>query len=162
MKEAGSADTETGVLHFIGLGLGDGKDITLRGLEAIKSSGAVYLEAYTSILGTSHEELEQLYGCSLIIADREYVEERAEEILVSARTLAGGAAFLVVGDPFGATTHSDLWLRAQSQGIRVNVIHNASIINAVGVTGLQLYRFGQAISLCSGQKQTDQRVITQS
>lgn len=79
----------------------------------------------------------------------------------------GNVSFLVVGHPFGyvllmilcfvfsvstfdvltlcfsATTHSDLQLRAQEQGVEVIVIHNASIMNAVGVTGLQLYRFGE-------------------
>lgn len=38
------------MLYLIGLGLGDEKDITLRGLEAVKRCEHVYLEAYTSIL----------------------------------------------------------------------------------------------------------------
>lgn len=135
------------VLHIIGLGLGDESDITLRGLRLVKSAAAVFLEAYTSILSVSHESLENLYQRSITVADREFVEERAEDIL-DAAFRPGGSAFLVVGDPFGATTHSDLWLRARTRGIHVNVVHNASIINAVAVTGLQLYRFGQAISLC--------------
>lgn len=42
-----------------------------------------------------------------------------------------------------ATTHSDLQLRAREREIDVQVIHNASILNAVGVCGLQLYRFGE-------------------
>lgn len=46
-----------------------------------------------------------------------------------------------------ATTHTDLELRAQSLGIPVKVIHNASIMNAIGACGLQLYRFGEAISI---------------
>lgn len=56
-------------------------------------------------------------------------------------------AFLVVGDPFGATTHTDLELRARQRGILVHVVHNASIMNAVGAAGLQLYRYGEAISI---------------
>ncbi len=47
-------------------------------------------------------------------------------------------AFLVVGDPFGATTHTDLQLRARERGIQVEVIHNASVMNAVGICGLQV------------------------
>lgn len=38
------------MLYIIGLGLGDEKDITLRGLEAVKKSQKVYMEAYTSLL----------------------------------------------------------------------------------------------------------------
>ncbi len=137
-----------GVLHLIGLGLGDERDITLRGLQAVQSAGRVYLESYTSVLGVSKTKLEELYGCEITIAEREFVEEHSEQMLDEAITLPGGAAFLVVGDPFGATTHSDLWMRARSRGIRVNVVHNASIMNAVAACGLQLYSFGQAISLC--------------
>lgn len=47
-------------------------------------------------------------------------------------------AMLVVGDPFGATTHSDLVLRAKEKDIEVQIIHNASIMNAVGCCGLQV------------------------
>lgn len=134
-----------GVLYLIGLGLGDEKDISMRGLECVRKAKRVYLEAYTSILGVNKDRLEKLYGCELTIADREMVEERSDDILGDAKH---GVAFLVVGDPFGATTHSDLWLRAREQGISVEVVHNASIMNAVACCGLQLYRFGQAISLC--------------
>ena len=44
---------------------------------------------------------------------------------------------------FRATTHNDLQLRAQQEGIQVTVIHNASIMNAVGACGLQLYKYGE-------------------
>jgi len=56
-------------------------------------------------------------------------------------------AFLVVGDPFGATTHADLLLRAKKDGVEVQVVHNASILNAVGCCGLQLYSFGETVSI---------------
>ena len=46
-----------------------------------------------------------------------------------------------------ATTHSDLVLRARAANIAVNVVHNASIVNAVGCTGLQLYAFGETVSV---------------
>jgi hypothetical protein len=49
--------------------------------------------------------------------------------------------------PCSATTHTDLELRARSRGIPVKVIHNASIMNAVGACGLQLYRYGEAVSI---------------
>ena len=140
--------SDDGVLYLIGLGLGDEKDITVRGLEAVRNVGRVYLEAYTSILGVNKERLEALYERKITIADREFVEECADRMLDEASTLPGGAAMLVVGDPFGATTHTDLWLRARERGIRVETIHNASIMNAVGCVGLQLYNYGQAISLC--------------
>lgn len=42
---------------------------------------------------------EKLYGKSIIISDREMVEEKADDMLVEAQT--ADVAFLVVGDPFG-------------------------------------------------------------
>eukprot|EP00929_Paragymnodinium_shiwhaense_P048248 TRINITY_DN24418_c0_g1_i1.p1 TRINITY_DN24418_c0_g1~~TRINITY_DN24418_c0_g1_i1.p1 ORF type:complete len:270 (-),score=72.95 TRINITY_DN24418_c0_g1_i1:374-1183(-) len=138
------------VLWMIGLGLGDAGDVTVKGLEAIKQSNFIYLEAYTSILpGLDRESLATSYGVSEIVeADRELVESGCEEMLERASVPAQHVAFLVVGDPLCATTHTDLWLRAKQRGIEVRVVHNASIMNAIASTGLQLYRFGETISIC--------------
>lgn len=46
-----------------------------------------------------------------------------------------------------ATTHSDLYLRAVEKNVPVKVLHNASIINAVAATGLEIYKFGRTISV---------------
>lgn len=54
---------------------------------------------------------------------------------------------MVVGDPFGATTHTDFILRAKERNIPYKIIHNASIMNAVSCCGLQLYNFGETISI---------------
>ena len=48
------------MLYVIGLGLSDEKDITVRGLEAVKSCERVYLEAYTSILMVDSSKLVSL------------------------------------------------------------------------------------------------------
>ena len=133
------------MLYFIGLGLNNYKDITINGLEAIKKCYFVYLENYTSILSTSKEALEKFYNKQITLASRDFVEKDDNEILKNAKTK--NVAFLVVGDPLCATTHVDLWLRAKKQGIKCEVVHNASIINAVGVTGLQIYKFGKTVSI---------------
>ncbi|WMV27724.1 hypothetical protein MTR67_021109 [Solanum verrucosum] len=198
------------MLYIIGLGLGDDKDITLKGLEAVKKCSKVYMEAYTSLLSfglspNGLSNLENLYGRSITLADREMVEEKADEILNEAKS--SDVAFLVVGDPFGlvwgsmapvavsplvsaelaafclvsclavyvatlcvlcfdvlsliyflfspsyvnfqyrATTHTDIVVRAKKLGVDVKVIHNASVMNAVGVCGLQLYHYGETVSI---------------
>lgn len=135
------------MLYLIGLGLSDAKDITVRGLELVKKSKRVYLEAYTSILmAAKTEELEEFYGQKVIVADRELVESGSDDILAGTDQ-GDDVAFLVVGDPFGATTHTDLVLRAREKGIPVEVVHNASVLNAIGCTGVQLYNFGQTVSM---------------
>ncbi len=133
------------VLYLIGLGLGDERDVTVKGLEAVRSCARVFLEEYTAILGIEKSRLESFYQKSITTADREMVESHADKILSGAAV--ENVAFLVVGDPFAATTHSDLYLRAVELKIPVEVIHNASIMNAVGCTGLQLYNFGQTLSI---------------
>eukprot|EP01069_Polyplicarium_translucidae_P009186 Polyplicarium_translucidae@DN3296_c0_g1_i3.p1 len=134
-------------LTLVGLGLGDERDITVKGLDAIKSADAVFLEAYTSILpGVDTEKLERFYGRAVLLADRLTVEQRAEEMLE--RCARGqNVVMLVVGDPFCATTHVDLILRAKKAGVPTAAVHNASIISAVGCTGLQVYRFGEVTSI---------------
>ncbi|KAI9290130.1 diphthine synthase [Umbelopsis sp. AD052] len=133
------------MLYVIGLGLSDEKDITVRGLEAVKSCERVYLEAYTSILMVDSSKLSEYYGKQVIVADREMVESESDAILADADKI--NVAFLVVGDPYGATTHTDLVIRARELDIPVQVVHNASIMNAIGACGLQLYNFGQTISI---------------
>ncbi|KAL6902130.1 hypothetical protein ACP4OV_005006 [Aristida adscensionis] len=147
------------MLYIVGLGLGDERDITVRGLDAVRSCAKVYMEAYTSLLSLGLDpsalvNLEKLYGKEITVADRETVEERADQMLHEAAE--ADVAFLVVGDPFGiglsdeifrATTHTDLVVRAKNLGVEVKVIHNASVMNAIGVCGLQLYRYGETVSI---------------
>lgn len=45
------------MFYLVGLGLGDARDITVRGLEVVKSCARVYLEAYTSQLTCGHQAL---------------------------------------------------------------------------------------------------------
>ncbi|OTB13111.1 hypothetical protein K445DRAFT_320297 [Daldinia sp. EC12] len=133
------------MLYLVGLGLSDETDITVKGLEIVKKASRVYLEAYTSILLVDQSVLENYYGRSIVVADREMVESNSEEILRDADK--EDVAFLVVGDPFGATTHTDLVLRARELSIPVQTVPNASIMSGIGATGLQLYNFGQTVSM---------------
>ena len=45
------------MLYLVGLGLGDARDITVRGLEVVKSARKVFLESYTSLLVVDKSEL---------------------------------------------------------------------------------------------------------
>ncbi|MBD3361415.1 diphthine synthase [Candidatus Woesearchaeota archaeon] len=133
-------------LYFIGIGLSDETDITLKGLNLIKDSDIVYLENYTSVLSVSVSKLEDLYDKKIILADRNLVEKKAEETILK-DAQGKKVSFLVVGDPFAATTHFDLLNRAKELNIETKIIHNASILTAIAVTGLQLYKFGKTTSL---------------
>ena len=133
-------------LYFISIGMNDEKDISIKGLDLVKKADFVYLENYTSKLNCNLNYLEKLYGKKIILADRKLVEMDAEKtMLQQAKTQE--VAFLVVGDIFSATTHMDLYLRAKKMGIKTRIVHNASVLTAVGVTGLQLYNFGKTTSI---------------
>src|SRR3989338_1245839 len=133
-------------LYLISIGLNDEKDITLKGLEAVKKCDFVYLENYTSKLNTQIGYLEKLYGKKIIPAGRELVEMDAQKSILQ-QAKSKNVAFLVAGDVFAATTHIDMFLRAKKLGIDIKIVHNASVLTAIGITGLQLYKFGRTTSI---------------
>ena len=140
-----------GTLTFIGLGLYDEKDISLKGLEEIKKCDKVYAEFYTAKLtGTDIKKIEKTIGKPIEILSR--VEtEKAEKILDSA--ISKNVVFLTAGDPMTATTHVDLRLRAIKNGVKTKVVHGSSIITAVsGLLGLQNYKFGRTTTLAYPEK----------
>ena len=135
-------------LVFIGLGLYDEKDISLRGLEELKEANAVFAEFYTSLMpGLSVQKLEEMIGKEVKVVSRRVLEEEEGQIIFEAAK-KGKAAFLVQGDPMIATTHVDLRISAEKRGIKTRVVHGASAVSAVrGISGLQNYKFGKAVTI---------------
>ena len=48
------------MLYLVGLGLGDARDITVKGLEVVRAAHTVFLESYTSILAVDKAALVSL------------------------------------------------------------------------------------------------------
>lgn len=132
-------------LYLIGIGLSDEKDISVKGLEMVRRCDKVYLENYTSLLQCSVYDLEKFYGKKIILANREMTEQGEDCLLKEAQQKE--IAFLVVGDPFSATTHIEMFKQALTKKIPFKVINNASVLTAIGITGLQLYKFGKTTSI---------------
>ncbi len=132
-------------LAIIGIGLCNEKDITVRGLELVRGADVVYLENYTSLLQCSVSDLEEFYGKKIILSDRAMSEQGVGKILDEA--VSRKVVFLVIGDGMSATTHSDIWKEAVEKEVSVEVVGNASVLTAVGITGLQLYKFGKTTSI---------------
>ena len=140
-----------GILTFIGLGLYDEKDVSLKGLYEIKHSDKVYAEFYTAKLtGTNKEKIKKNIGKNIELLSR--VEtEKGDKVISSA--LRENVIFLTCGDPMVATTHVDLRLRALKKGIKTRIIHGSSIFTAVpGLLGLQNYKFGRTTTLAYPEK----------
>jgi len=133
---------------FVGLGLYDCSDITLRGLRELANADVVYLETYTSLVpDLSIAELERLIGKKVKIVGRPDLEDRSGlELIEEARDRV--VAQLVPGDPFVATTHVAVRLEAEKRGVKTEVVHAPSIISAAASsTGLQPYKFGKPATL---------------
>jgi diphthine synthase len=136
------------MLAFIGLGLYDHRDITLRGIEEAKSCELLFMEEYTSFLpGGGIKDFSEVLGREILLLTRKEVEERGEDVILEpAKTKKVG--LLVPGDPLISTTHVSLRLRARELGIPSRVVHNASILSAApSISGLQNYKFGRSASI---------------
>lgn len=135
------------MLEFIGLGLYDERSITRQGADALANADYAYLEGYTSVLpGVSVDRLEEVHGTTIELVGRDVVESAPEEMLD--RAVDSRVAFLTGGDPMIATTHIDLRLRAHERGILTSIVHGTSAATAAaGLTGLQQYRFGRAVTV---------------
>ncbi len=86
-----------------------------------------------------------------MVSRKDLEEESGQSILDRAKKEK--VAFLVPGDPLIATTHVDLRIRAEKQGIKTRVVHGASIISAViGLSGLQNYKYGRSVTIPFAQQ----------
>ncbi|MEM0466290.1 MAG: diphthine synthase [Candidatus Thermoplasmatota archaeon] len=138
-------------LVFIGLGLYDEKDLSLRAYEELTKADTIYCEFYTSKLnGFNKNTYEKRIGKKITILPREQIEQ-GDMILQAAEQ--GTVCLLVGGDPMTATTHIELRLRAEKKKISTQIIHNSSIISAApGLLGLQNYKFGRTTTLAFPEK----------
>ena len=131
-------------LWLIGIGPGNPDLLTLKALETAKKCDFRFLEGYTAILTKDNEiKINNLIGGweKLMRPDI----ENPDHILKLAKS--HNVALLIVGDPLQATTHIDLHLRCEEEGIICNIVPGISITTLIGITGLQNYRFGRQTTL---------------
>lgn len=149
------------MLFFVGLGLYDEKDVSVRGLEVIREADLVCAEFYTSrLMGASKAKLERFYEREIRLLSRDEVEVDPGW-LVQAREK--NVAFLVGGDPMVSTTHLDLRLRALEMGIKTKVVPASSIVSAIsGLSGLQNYRFGRSTSIPFPYTTRGKRIVVET
>jgi diphthine synthase len=139
------------MLVFIGLGLHDETDISLRGLEEARSCEYLFAEFYTSeMAGINLKKLEGLVGKKIKVLSREDIEEKGDEILKKAEKYKIG--LMSPGDPLISTTHVHLRVDAKRRGIETRVVHNSSIYSAAAsISGLQNYKFGRSATVATPQ-----------
>jgi diphthine synthase len=147
----GDENMPKGKLVFVGLGLYDESDVSLKGLHELKQCDSVFAEFYTAKLGQFNKKnVEEHIGKTITVLTREQTEKG--DIIINAAEKQH-VVFLVCGDPMVATTHVDLRLRAIKQGIPTKIIHSSSVATAVpGLLGLQNYKFGRTTTLAFPEK----------
>ena len=62
------------MLYIIGMGLHDEKDLSLRGVDALKKCSRVYAEFYTSPVKVNVRNLEKITGKKIEVLERKDVE----------------------------------------------------------------------------------------
>lgn len=130
------------MLYLIGLGL-SADSISHEGLEVLKKCKKVYLESYTVEFPYSTQHLEEVIGKKLVLADREFVES----LRVIDEAKKQDVALLIYGNPLMATTHITIMQECVLSNVKCKVLHNASVLDAVSLTGLQIYKFGKIASM---------------
>jgi len=135
-------------LVFVGLGLYSERDMSLQGVDEARTAETVFAELYTSLMPKlDTAKLEKLIGKEISFVSRRDLEDDCGKKILKA-TEKGKTALLAPGDPFIATTHVDLRLRAEKQGIKTRIVHGASIVSAVmGLSGLQNYKYGRSVTI---------------
>jgi len=138
----------TGILGFVGLGLGKG-DITLKGLDFLRKCSIIYFDTYTSLSSEINQAyLEELTGKTVKPVNREFLEtEKRKEIYQ--RCLKGeNVAIACIGNPFFATTHVALRIEAEKLGIKTEVFNSFSILDGIlSATGLEPYKLGKIVTI---------------
>jgi diphthine synthase len=129
------------------MGLWDQGGLPLAAGEILKDCDRIFAELYTSKLTVgAFEGIEKLAGKKIEVLERELVENNDTVI----KALEGDVrvAFLCAGDPLTATTHQDLRIRANKDGVRTRIIPSASIVTAApALAGLSIYKFGRITTI---------------
>jgi diphthine synthase len=130
------------MLYLIGLGL-DYNSISKKSLEILGKCKKIYLENYTVEFPYSIKKLEEITKKKIFPANREFIE--ALSIVDEAKKT--DIALLIYGSPLTATTHISIIQESIKKKVKYKIIYNASILDAVAETGLQLYKFGKISSI---------------
>lgn len=139
------------MLWFIGLGVSGTNSIGLETQKILSKADVVYLEQFTSPIKKSDLlNIKKLVTGDFKIAKRWMVEDGAEILKNSKKKKV---VLLSYGDPYIATTHIELRVRAIQEKIKTRTIHAASAITSmIGECGLHYYKVGRVATIMSDAK----------
>jgi len=140
------------MLYFIGLGIHGYSGLSITAKEILQKCKFIYIERFTSYIDDYDiKQLELLLHTGnkkdLKIVPRWFIEDGRDIIDQSKES---NVAILTYGDPFMATTFSELYVRAKKNSIKIKIIHGASGISSlIGESGLHNYKFGRTTTIMS-------------
>lgn len=136
------------MLLLVGLGIHGYAGLIAKALDSLLTIQNIYVERYTSPMPESEiDGLKRLLNIDVKVVPRWFVEDGKEILRLAKNT---DVALLVYGDPLIATTHLDLRVRAEKDGIKTKVLHaSSSITSIIGECGLHIYKIGKIITLTS-------------
>ena len=139
------------MLWFVGLGISGADSISISTQKLLKQADIIYMEQFTSPISKSDTtKIKKLAKSKLKIAKRWMVED-GTEILKNAKKKK--VVLLAYGDPYIATTHIELRVRAIHEKIKTQTVHAASSLTSlVGEAGLHYYKIGKIVTIMSELK----------
>jgi len=134
------------MLWFVGLGVSGADSISVETQNVLKQADLIYIEQFTSpISKTEISKIKNIAGKKLKIAKRWQIED-GNEILKNAKNKK--IVLLSYGDPYIATTHIELRIRAIQNKIKTQTVHAASSLTSlVGESGLHFYKVGRMVTI---------------
>ena len=139
------------MLWFIGLGISESKSIPLEATEVLKKADIVYLEQFTSPISKSELAKIKSMSDAEFKDGKRWLVEDGNEILNNSKKK--NVILLSYGDPYIATTHIELRVRAIQEKIKTKTIHaSSSITSMIGECGLQYYKVGKVATIMSDMK----------
>ena len=146
-----NSELNTGMLCFVGLGINGYSGLSLLAKETLQKCKFIYIERFTSYIDDDDiRQLELLLNTDnkrTQIVPRWFIED-ARAIISQSKE--DSVAILTYGDPFMATTFTELYVRAKKNLIEIKIIHGASGISSlIGEIGLHNYKFGRTTTIMS-------------
>ncbi|MBR9706503.1 diphthine synthase [Candidatus Pacearchaeota archaeon] len=133
------------MLYLIGLGLSE-HGLSLDAVRSIEKCDKVYLENYTVDFPYDITDL----GIDESIINLARGDVESDKLINEAKQ--ENVALLVYGAPLFATTHITLLMDARKANVKTRIVQAASVFDAIGETGLQLYKFGKISSMPTWDK----------
>ncbi len=132
-------------LYFIGMGLKGFESCSIETLDILNLVDIIFIEEYTNFIIKELPSVFNHLKHKFNVIQRSDLEENDSNFLnkIKGKTVA----ILIPGDPFIATTHNSLRVKATQLGIKCRIVHNTSIISAAAsISGLFSYNFGKIVT----------------